>query len=242
MTTAAWLILMLLVAPPPLTDAQREQLLDARVDPHGHNDAAFDALLDHTRTWDDLSDSTAQPRSLTPADLSRATRGEAWRIDGRLERVEPIGSDRPAVERWLLRVGPDDTIIVVYVDRRPEGPNASPPAPGSSVSITARYYQAMLLPVDGELQPFHAFVGALPRIEPATTPVNVALVALPVGLGVLLILLIVRRMMVRSHLRMRAPVRLSDDLDDTIDDDDAALPPEPVEALRALRRRATNQR
>lgn len=246
--------LSLVAAIPPLTEDQRNILATADDgSTRDHREAAFFALLQNTAQWTaDLGDAPIRLHPDYEAMLADpdAYRGELCRIEGRIERIEPLLDPYEGVEAWFVRVEHDRPILV-YVDFKDREEARLQFRRGFSIAIIARFYKRYERVVaevngDGNPQIYPTFVGAFPQtLEAAAVtnrPFGIADLMIPLvvilcaGFG--LVWILVRRSRAGgSGSRPPGQVRSEEIVEEAIE-----LPDDPAEALAILRDRAQNSR
>lgn len=256
---------LLLIAPalaeqtesiPPLTDAQTQALATGIENKASYGDPAFDALLEHTRSWGRLMSRWAAnpdlaPKPMTPAQVDAlAVKGEAAAgapvvIFGQLLEREPLAK-YANVERWLVAPldadNPDvkpDRAAILFVDRTASAAFALPQK-GWFVSVAARFYKPLVLPqrTTGKDVPYPAFVGASFGARMGRGGMTSGLFAY-VGLGIALFIAFAIFMVVLvARLRSKPTSSFEGVRPQESSTDEAGLPAEPVEALKHLADRA----
>lgn len=239
------MVVCVLAAVPPLTQAQREALAAAQ-DGRDEKDAAFAALLENAAKW--TAGAGDEPVRLEPdvdtmlADPARY-RGDMCRIVGAIQQQTRLAAPYERVTEWFVRDASGRPLLVyVYGVADTDEPGGF--RDGQPVEIYARFWKRVEAEArDGLKRPYPAFVGALPKrpdapsdILPTIGRVPLAWVAIPVAL--LLIMFVIVLLMVR---RSRSPARVAAahaDRPAMQVDEGPALPDDPAAALDELRRRA----
>ncbi len=251
-TTALVSILALMASIPPLAEDQRNILATADDGAtRDHREAAFFALLQNTAQWTgEIGDAPIRLHPDYDAMLADpdAYRGELCRIEGRIERVEPLLSPYEGVEAWFVRVE-NDRPVLVYVDFKDREESRLQFGRRSSITIVARFYkryERVVDEVNGDDQPqvYATFVGAFPQpletIAAANRPFAITDLMIPLvvilcaGFG--LVWILVRRGRAGgSSSRLQRLERAPE-----IVEIEPGLPDDPAEALAILRDRAQN--
>jgi len=229
---------------PPLTDEQRT-LLHSADDDRTHEEVAFDAMIEHVRSWAD-AEPGSEPIRLR-ADFAAiladpdAFRGDLFQLDGVIQQRSRLDRPHHQVVEWFLR-DEAGTPFILYLHDSGLGETHDD---GERIIVLARFYKRLdAVARDGLRRSYPAFVGANPKLAssfpapppaPAAAPVKTIVLALGALLGGFIILLLLAR-----RRRDRAPRRAwpSAEHDAGELDGSAPLPDDPAAALAELRRRA----
>ncbi|MFW6060841.1 MAG: hypothetical protein ACODAQ_11720 [Phycisphaeraceae bacterium] len=255
-------LLALLAALPPLSEAQREQLADTTDRTAAVDEGALYALLPNVLEWraDDEMAAMVNVNYQALLDEPAAYRGEVILLEGSfygrsdrfaLNRAGPWGE---AVTMWVLAL--DDRLermaVVFLVD--PEGQwHTTPPRRGKRVQVPARFFKVWQQADNrGQATDYLVFVGRFPQVGAASGAGGAA------GLGmaqlaqmVLLVVVFAGALIWILHRsrgisfrprplpRQEAPVEppASPTIEEDEPLDEAALPDDPAAALDELSRR-----
>ena len=243
---------------PPLSEETRATLETGMQSGASYGDPAFDALLEHTRSWGRAMPRWAAAPDLAPAPLTPdqinalaggdGATGEPVVIYAEFLEREPLAK-YANVERWLVApLDPDDPTVapdraaIIFVDRTVSAAFELP-RPGWFVRIAGRYYKPLVLPrrTTGEEVAYPSFVGASfeARRNRGDPPSGLFVF---VGLGVaLMIAAFIVMVVVISKIRSKPSkfeLARASLASPAAPADDPGLPPDPAEALKHLADRA----
>ncbi len=188
-----------------------------------YGDPAFDALVDHVRSWGRLMHRWAASKALRPGVAparevtalagSPEASGAPVVLFGQFLEREPLPK-YANMERWLIApLDPEDPSVapdraaIVFVDRTTSVVLGNP-QPGWYVRIGARFYKPLTLPrrATGEDQAYPSFVGAVYGVSQRRSETSVSGLFVFVGIGVaLMIAAFVVLLVVVSKVRAREP-------------------------------------
>ena len=227
---------------PELTAAQRTAV-DVAVDDRDWNDAAFAALVENARLWQQpIGDVMVRNNPDFEAMLENPSnyRSDLCLIRGVLQQRNRLPEPYRDVEEWFIRNEAGLPIHVFVI--MPEVATQSVSfRDGARVEVLGRYYKRTFEPdtPSGEMR-YPAFIGAFPR---ATSGVASGSIAMPVWLPVVVIVMLavfavlfmrVRRL--RRGERRVGSERWKDE--EASDLERQPLPEDPAAALAELRQRA----
>ncbi len=247
--SALALILTIVVAVPPLTDAQRTRLDTAVDDSARLDEAALYPLIENALSWSDHDEAGATVPDYEALLTDPAfSRGEVCLIEGKfagrarrydLVRHGPWGD---ALTEWVLVVHdePEQVAVVYFVDPNDE---LIPPRTGAHVRVPARFYKVWAdRDQDGQPTRYLTFVARSASQTPEDAPLSVFLFLPMVGglLALAVVYLYVRRLSrprIHDPSHGRHPAGSADDVMLSGADAEQArdpLPDDPAEALRRL--------
>ena len=238
------LILISLLAVPPLTDSQQVRLDSAGDDSVQLEGPALAPLLENVLTWDPKGVDEAGARVPDYEALLAdpvAGRGELFLIEGqfagraRRYKLKHVGEFGDALTEWviLVRNDPVEVAVVYFVD--PDG-EIEAPGTGAKVRVVGRFYKVWAdTDRDGNPARYLTFVARSATVVGGQTATRqsplLPMLLLVVGLGVAYIL--IRRMSKPTP----HPHRLSSigDRDGMLSDPDGSDPPNnPAQALQRM--------
>ena len=235
MNPAGIILGIALVAIPPLTEDQRVRLATA-FDGRDHQEAAFVALVENASIWTiGLGDAPIRLHPNLAAMLNdpEAYRGTLCQITGRVQQRTPLAAPYEGVTEWFVRDDSGRPILVYVVDHE------SDPAftDGQTVIVHGRFYKRVdEIARDGVSRSYASFVGALPSRPVSADAALGGVVVVVIPVAVLLVVFLVLMLYVRRNRAERRVRRAVSDERCEVDES-LALPDDPVEALREMRRR-----
>lgn len=241
------LLLSLLLAVPPLTEAQRD-LSEQTTDRAGFDEAGLYALLPNVQTWraGDETGAAVPDYAALLADPA-AHRGDVFLLEGAFAgRSRRVGLSNPGdygdeVTEWVIVTDParDQVAVIFFVD--PAG-ELQAPAKGQAVRTAARFYKVWSdLDANGKPTDYLLFVAHQPTLVAAASAKGASSSAQAMLPALLLVILLAAGLLVvvrKSLVKPIAPRRLShDDAEETAEQLEAHLPVDPADALDELSRR-----
>ncbi|MBL9147847.1 MAG: hypothetical protein JNM94_04065 [Phycisphaerae bacterium] len=219
-------------APPfPLSD-EATTALAAVADGHDHNETAFALLVDALRTAD-----LDALEPLGPAPLPReamladddSVRGSLVRVSGVLAQASPLEEFWEGVAEWFVRLPDGNAVCVFVVDPPPQAVRGIPVE-----LVGATYKRIDAVGRDGVTRSFPAIVARVRRVGAAPSaiaPLATVVVAMLVGL------VFVRARVKKTRAKpQELPARISGGARPA-PRETPTLPPDPADALAALRER-----
>lgn len=206
------LILISLLAVPPLTVEQRDQLATASDDSPHLEEPALNALLTNVLQWEagDETGARVPDYDALLADPA-AGRGELYLIEGRFAgrarryKLRHVGEFGDAMTEWviLIRDNPEDVAVVYFID--PDG-EIEAPGTGANVRAVGRFYKVWAdTDQHGKPTRYLTFVTRNPTVVGGRTPSDsitmLLMLLLVVVLGVAYFL--IRRMSKPQQLTRR---------------------------------------
>jgi hypothetical protein len=236
--------LSLLLLPPPLSEAEREQVRSGAGSPQIVQDAAFEALLGNVQRWEEGAAAPADAAPLPPRRYGELEPGEVALLEGDLLRAEAMPPPFPEVRRWVVAVPSVDArvqLLVLFVPAS-EATERIETLHTPRLRLHARFYKVMRLPSGGTLKPYPAFVGGQPRVatpaaDPAGPTLPLLFIAILLAAGLLLVA-VFTAVLARSRGGGARGRHASADGDLSEYDPSEPLPAEPAEALGELARRS----
>jgi hypothetical protein len=221
----------MLDAPPFPLSEDATTALDAVADGHDHNETAFALLVDALRTAD--LDALAR---LGPAALPReeiladddAVRGTLVRVSGVLAQASPLEEFWEGVHEWFVRLPDGSAVCAFVVDPPPQAVRGMPVE-----LVGATYKRIEAVGRDGVTRSFPTIVARVRRLgaaPSAVAPLAAVVIAMLIGL------VFVRARVKKARAAAPAPaVRAGPDA--IAARQSPTLPPDPAEAMAALRER-----
>lgn len=246
---------------PEMTPETRGTIRTGRENAASYGDPAFDALLDDVRSWGGLTRRWAANTGLAPDPVAPeviagflaapdAAAGTGAIILGEFLEREPLAK-YANVERWLVAPldssnpgAMPDRAAIIFIDRTTSVLLASP-APGSRVTIAARFYKPLVLPAraTGVERAYPAFVGAVLSTD-SGSGVSISALFPIIGLALaLMVAALVVMLVIVSRMRSSSPrIGLSSGVPGGSSPMEDGLPSDPAEALEHLAERARDPR